>query len=63
MTITFEDLTFKDMQRALIIIKEYDFDKDIVLKRNLLIKHTVDQFQFDFTFQYDDLESVVVSYA
>ena len=63
MTITFEDLTFKDMQRALIIIKEYDFDKDIVLKRNLLVKHAVDRFQFDFTFQYDDLESVVVSYA
>lgn len=63
MTITFEDLTLKDMQRALIIIKEYDFDKDIVLKRNLLIKHMVDQFQFDFTFQYDDLESVVVSYV
>ena len=55
MTITFNDLELDDIKDALDILESVDYESDLVIN--------IQKFKFDFTFQYDDLESVVVSYA
>ena len=55
MTITFNDLELDDIKDALDILESVDYENDLVIN--------IQKFKFDFTFQYDDLESVVVSYA
>ena len=55
MTITFNDLELIDVKRAVEILEQVDYDSDLVIN--------IQKFKFDFTFQYDDLESVVISYA